>query len=317
MANIQNPDGFEINETIDGVNDIMHIFQPGSGGTRRNKRIILNTLKVFFQTVISAVSGNIVTFSGSAAIQDSGVAVTDIATNTAAIIPNTTHRGSDGTNHFNLLNSLKGMNHVVLTNYDTTGIPAIAANSQIEINGSIYTNPSEVAITGTTANTTWYDILLTPSGTTFTASFIARGTGVWSDSLQGLYSGNNRVVAIARRDTSSSIWINKNILIINNRTVKIKMEIGDWDMVALASVDIAHGLVDHSKIRSLSIILIKDDGTIIPWFGSINQFDVVDLVPSIDATNITLNRQGGGGYDNTDYDSTSFNRGWDTIQYEV
>jgi len=86
MANIQNPNGFEANETIDGVNDIMHIFQPGSSGVRRNKRIILNTLKAFFQTVIAAVSGNIVTFSGSAAIQDSGVAVADVGLNS-------THRG--------------------------------------------------------------------------------------------------------------------------------------------------------------------------------------------------------------------------------
>ena len=136
MSDIQNPNGFEIHETIDGVNDIMHIFQPGSGGTRRNKRIILDTLKVFFQTVISAVSGNIVTFSGSAAIQDSGVAVSDIS------------------------NAYKGLNRVVLTNYTGTGKPAIAANSVCEINGTLYTNPSEVAITGSTVNTTWYDILL-------------------------------------------------------------------------------------------------------------------------------------------------------------
>lgn len=318
MANIQNPNGFEANETIDGVNDIMHIFQPGSAGTRRNKRIILNTLKVFFQIITGGTLNNIVTIGSSEELQDSGVAVADIGANTTASGLNTTHRGSDGTDHFNLLNSLKGMNHVVLTNYTTTGVPAIAANSQVEINGSIYTNPSEVAISGSTSNDTWYDILLTPSGTTFTASFVARGTGVWSDSKQGLYSGNNRVVAIAKRDTSSSIWINKNILIVNNRIVKIKSKIGDWNMSIDDTITIGNGISDFLKVRSLTAIIIRDDDNrIYNLASSETSGDANGSIPYIDATIISLTRRIGSLFDGPNFDSTSFNRGWVIITYEV
>ena len=105
MANIQNPNGFEANETIDGVNDIMHIFQPGSSGVRRNKRIILNTLKAFFQIITGGTQDNIVTIDGSEGIQDSGVAVGGIAANTAASGLNTTHRGSDGKNHSDVVSN--------------------------------------------------------------------------------------------------------------------------------------------------------------------------------------------------------------------
>jgi len=122
MANIQNPNGFEANETIDGVNDIMHIFQPGSSGVRRNKRIILNTLKAFFQIITGGTQDNIVTIGSSEEIQDSGVAVADIGlnnthrgsdgknhsdvvSNTAATALNTTHRSSDGKNHSDVVSN--------------------------------------------------------------------------------------------------------------------------------------------------------------------------------------------------------------------
>ena len=62
-----------------------------------------------------------------------------------------------------LLATLKGFMQIDLTNWATGTIPEIVANSVVEINGSLYTNPSAVAITGATVNSTWYDILLTPS----------------------------------------------------------------------------------------------------------------------------------------------------------
>ncbi len=317
MSDIQNPSGFELNETIDGANDLMHIHQPGSAGTRRNKRIIVDTLKAFFQIVIGAVSGNIVTFNGSASIQDSGVAVADIG-------DNTTHRSSDGKSHFDVANSLKGMNRIVLTNYTTTGVPAIAANSQVEINGNIYTNPLGVTISGATVNNTWYDILLAPSGTTFVASFVPRGTGIWSDSKQGLYTGNSRVVACAYRSTSSSIWINKNILIVNNRKIEIEMEIGDWDMnvsvAGLSSVSVVHGLLDHLKVKNVQAFIINDLSTSIIPINRDNGGAGDTIGGSIAATGSTtvqLKIVTTGAFDNNSYDLTPFNRGPLTIEYEV
>ena len=222
------------------------------------------------------------------------------------------------------INIAKGYMQVALTNYTGTGLPAIVANSIVEINGTIYTNPSEVAISGATANTTWYDILLTPSGTTFTASFIARETGTWSDSKQGLYSGNNRVVACVRRDTSSSIWVSKNILIVNNRTIKIKMNIGDWNMnQALGSqVQVYHGVTNILK----AVATIRNDAdsrrfTLATSPGSGTDRGLLDAwIHQIETTNARLNAAGSnqsGQFSTVDFNATSYNRGWMIVDYEV
>ncbi len=96
MAEIQAPNGYEVNEAIDGANDIMEVFQPGSAGTRRNKKALLNTLATFFRTIIGGVLDNIVTFDAAGLIQDSGINISDVN-------DNTTHRGSDGKNHSDVL----------------------------------------------------------------------------------------------------------------------------------------------------------------------------------------------------------------------
>lgn len=212
----------------------------------------------------------------------------------------------------------KGLNLVVLTEYTTSVVPAINANSVIEIDGVRYTNPSEVAITGATVNSTWYDILLTPSGTTFTASFIARGTGVWSDSKQGLYDGNNRVVAIVYRDGSGN-FINKNILNVINRTIEIKMEIGDWDMDATTIVTPLHGFSGASKIRGLDVIIRTDDSTTHYSFNSFGVVSPENFSQSIifTSTGVQLTRDLDGFFDGIGFDSISFNRGWIIITYEV
>ena len=78
MSDIQAPNGFEANETLDGANDVMEVYQPGSSGTRRNKKALLNTLLDFFQIIVSGVEDNIVTIGSSEELQDSGVTINDI-----------------------------------------------------------------------------------------------------------------------------------------------------------------------------------------------------------------------------------------------
>lgn len=92
MSDIQTPNGLEANETLVGATDEIEVYQPASGGIRRNKKAFLDTLKTFFQTITGGVLNNIVTFGGSNLMHDSGIAVADIGSNT-------THRGSDGKNH--------------------------------------------------------------------------------------------------------------------------------------------------------------------------------------------------------------------------
>ena len=322
MADIQTPNGLEVNEALVGATDEMEVYQPASGGIRRNKYAFLNTLKTFFQIITGGVLNNIVSFGAGGAIHDSGVGLSDISDNATAIGLNTTHRGSTGVDHSHVVLNSKGLNQVVLTQYNTTAIPAIAVDSVCEINGSLYTNPLEIVISGATANTTWYDILLTPAGTTFTASFIARGTGAWSDSKHGLYSGNNRVVACAYRDSAVDDWINKNVLIVNNRTIKVKMQIGDWNMDTTPTVNIIYGL-DITKIRNINVMIRNDfNGESIPfvqsyYIGGIAYYGGRAKATGVNIELFRIASTDGGFFDGGAYDSTPFNRGDITIDYEV
>lgn len=225
--------------------------------------------------------------------------------------------------NLNLINSsFKGMNAIAVTNYQTTTVPAIKEQSRCEVNGTVLSNPSDITITGATINDTWYEILLTPSGSSFTASFIARGTGVWDDTKQGLYSGNNRVVAIVLRDGSGN-FINKNILSISNRTITIKIEMGDWDMDASSNILVVHGIPDKKKIRGVTAIVRDDNDSSYFDFATRNMETAGSVAPFdfginlSNATQITLVRSALGAFNAVLYDSTSFNRGWITITYEV
>ena len=216
-----------------------------------------------------------------------------------------------------LLATLKGFMQIDLTNWATGTIPEIVANSVVEINGSLYTNPSAVAITGATVNSTWYDILLTPSGTTFTASFIARMTGTWDAAKQGLYSGNNRVVACVYRDGSAN-FINKNILEVKNRKVKIQMELGDWNMDASSTHQIPHGLgADFIKVRNAQGIIFEDGSTAVWNFIAWQAGQTLEHYIALNSTNIAFIRANSGQFDKVAFDATSFNRGLAILEYEV
>jgi len=95
------------------------------------------------------------------------------------------------------------------------------------------------------------------------------------------------------------------------------IEIGDWNMDSTASISVAHGLT-LSKIMAVSAIIRNDaDSTryqVPPLPVAVASFAV--RISTIDATNVGLAREAGGFFDaNTDYDATSYNRGWLVIWY--
>ncbi len=96
----------------------------------------------------------------------------------------------------------------------------------------------------------------------------------------------------------------------------IVLEIGDWNMDSTNLVTVAHGLT-LAKIRSFSVIIRQDDSathysfpTVDPTVGGTENMYAT-------ATNINLARAPSGFFDNTSFNSTSFNRGWVTIIYAV
>jgi hypothetical protein len=213
----------------------------------------------------------------------------------------------------------KGDHSIVLTEQDTTTVPAIAAGCCVEINGGFYTNFSDIAISGSTSNSTWYDILLTPSGRTFTASFIARGTGTWDDDKQGMYSGNNRVIGCVYRNGSAE-YVSKNVFNVVNRSVEIKIDIGGWNMDSTISVSIPHGLAISDVLgANITATVNNDVGSACAPLDSFNSIAGTSEggVSAATSTIIALDRRTGGSFDSTAFDDDTINRGHIYFNYKV
>ena len=98
----------------------------------------------------------------------------------------------------------------------------------------------------------------------------------------------------------------------------ITIDIGDWDMNADDTTTVSHGLT-ASKIRTAIVTIINDASN--DWVNLIvsEANDVSTTTSSTlirwNSTQFTLSRARGGFFDSVLHDSTSFNRGWITIQY--
>ena len=103
-----------------------------------------------------------------------------------------------------------GYNALTLTNMSTTAVPAIAAGSKIEDNGSLYQfsteEPISTASVTSTDDGTWY-IQLVPSSSVVTAQFSTTDP-TWSDLKQGWYgtggAANYRYIPISITKSSAS-----------------------------------------------------------------------------------------------------------------
>lgn len=122
---------------------------------------------------------------------------------------------------------------------------------------------------------------------------------------------------LSNKTFSDAIIASGGIQTDGTNTLKTKViDIGDWDMDFALSVDVAHGLT-LAKIRSITGIIRTDaDDFYLPiTTGQPLGTATVACAAVADATNIQLQREPGGMFDNANYDSTSFNRGWITITY--
>jgi hypothetical protein len=93
------------------------------------------------------------------------------------------------------------------------------------------------------------------------------------------------------------------------------IEIGDWNMDSTGNITVAHGLT-YANIISYTVIVRNDIDNVrinldTPMNGSVAGW------VWLNSTLFQLYRTNAGWYDNTGYDSTSFNRGWITIWYMV
>lgn len=90
------------------------------------------------------------------------------------------------------------------------------------------------------------------------------------------------------------------------------IDIGDWDMDSTTSVSISHGLLDIGFIRGMAVTVRKDSDVTLRMDPISNGGDIY-----VEGANVILTRDSAGIFDTTEYDETSYNRGWITITYEV
>ena len=89
------------------------------------------------------------------------------------------------------------------------------------------------------------------------------------------------------------------------------VEIGPWDMQALSSVGVNHGLGDKDLIRSVSAVIIDDSDLIRVMLADGPE----GAIGFMDDTQIALNRVNGGFFDSANYNDGVINRGFVLIHH--
>ncbi len=233
----------------------------------------------------------------------------------------------------------RGFMQVSLTNFATTAASLIGTGSIFELAGSIYscteTAISLAAGTISAAVAVYYVAIPSAGGTTctFTMDSVAP---TWVDAKQAFYASaasTSRYLGGAYIGTAATYytkWIYTPDMVYDyllpvgeTRPVQLfkkVIEIGDWDMNASASTSVAHGMTNWKNIRRTTIFIRNDtDGGLFDLngtqaLGGTNNGGL----NGIDNTNINLTRMNTPGqFDSVDFDSTSYNRGWITIEYEA
>lgn len=98
-----------------------------------------------------------------------------------------------------------------------------------------------------------------------------------------------------------------------------EIEIGDWDMNATNSVSIAHSLssTEWKTARNIECVVRNDADTIYYKLDGTQSNGSTDgSVADFNSTDFYLLRTTSGWFDSTNFDSTSYNRGWITFWYK-
>lgn len=100
------------------------------------------------------------------------------------------------------------------------------------------------------------------------------------------------------------------------------VEIGDWDMDTNATATVAHGIADYTKIRSVDVLIRPDSGAAADVRPLVSYNDSTGVmsggITGITSTNVVMARLASGlsgVFDSTNFNATSYNRGWIMIGY--
>ena len=166
-------------------------------------------------------------------------------------------------------------------------------NTSLEADGS----PKDtviVTVSGQNQTVTGHKVF--PSGIS-TGIWGLVGTATVAASGKMVVTGSGAIIAHGGSGSETGSYLKTKII-----------EIGDWNMDVTQSVSVAHG-VSLANIRAISVMIRDDANTL--YYGEGAGLDYARANSAL----IDLWRTGSGGFDNTSFDSTSFNRGWIIIDY--
>jgi len=145
-------------------------------------------------------------------------------------------------------------------------------------------------------------------------------TKIGDDKIKCEHINSNVAATGVTQDANGALNVTGIVETGANAELKVKViEIGDWNMDATPSVEIAHGLT-LANIRTISVLIRNDDDIICSSFGdTFNDAGATYQYTRVDATNVKLNRSAGGYFDSASYDvmGDDGNRGWITIIYQA
>ena len=208
----------------------------------------------------------------------------------------------------------KGYIDITVNNWDTTGVPSIAAGGCMELGGSIFYFGDTEAITGTPSTANLNYIMVTASSSNVTASYTTTAPS-WIANKGGWYD------ATEAKRYIGGCGINKHMKFVYDKgrdnLMHKKLEIGEWNIPATTHKNVAHGLPITNIAPPLAVIIRNDVDNVrypVAFTGEIT--GDVDIDVDIGPVNVTLSALNGGFFDSVNFNSTD-NRGWITVNYEV
>lgn len=179
-------------------------------------------------------------------------------------------------------------------------------------------------VTGTTSITAGYVMLdgemlkvdaHTKSSTHFAKviTYDAGGDATFNDGVaRKTWQKNRATISTGSGNLAYATATRLSDMLIPGETI----DIGDWNMDTTSSINVAHGVTDYKKIRIVGVTIRNDADTanyeLLRFSGTKNEGGVEE----INATNIVLGRLSAGFFDSTDFDSTSYNRGYIRIMID-
>lgn len=139
-------------------------------------------------------------------------------------------------------------------------------------------------------------------------------TGFGATRFSSIELGDASDTTLAR-SAAGVITVEGGYIPSGDTAVKYKVvNIGDWNMDSTGAVNIAHGLT-LSTIRSVRAVIQDDAGTQFYPVPPDASSSLPVYIGYMTGTNVVLGRLASGFFDSTDFNATSYNRGWIIIEY--